>query len=194
MSSGPGRKNEKLRTKEIATAQKYMAKNQELDYYHAKREERRAARRFYRDGVIPNGGPIEGFQAPGGVCSGGQQGSGGIPIGVGDPWGDEIFVGGRRGPRSGRGGFMGPCIPIVGEVPNGGQQGSGGGGNVDAGGAEPGHKIFPTVRGPEKKGIFPTQADDKPAKPTPYNYAEPPGRRGGGGFGGMGGMGRGGRG
>jgi hypothetical protein len=145
MSSGPGRKNEQLRTKEIATAQKYMAKNQELDHYHAKREERRAARRFYMDGVIPNGGPMEGFQAPGGVCSGGQQGSGG-------------------------------------------------GRNVDAGGAEPGHKMFPTVRGPEKKGIFPTQADGKPAKPTPYNYAEPPGRRGGGGFGGMGGMGRGGRG
>jgi hypothetical protein len=37
MSSGPGRKNEKPRTKEIATAQKYIAKNQELDYYYAKR-------------------------------------------------------------------------------------------------------------------------------------------------------------
>jgi hypothetical protein len=178
MYSGPGRKNEKLRAKEIATAQKYMAKNQELGDYHAKREERRAARRFYRDGVIPIGIPMEGFQVPGGVPSGGKQGSGGILIGVGDPWGDEIVVGEGRGPKRGRCGLMGPGMPIVGGVRNGGQQvGGGGGGNVDAGGAEPGHKMFPTVRGREKKGIFPTQADGKPAKPTPYNYAEPPGRR-----------------
>jgi hypothetical protein len=197
---GPGRKNEKLRAKEIATAQRFMAKEQELNDYHAKREARRAARRFDRDGMVPIEGPVEGFQVPGGVPSGGQQGSGGIPIGVGDLWGDKIFVGERRGPRSGRGGLMGPGIPIVGEVPNGGQQVGGGGRNVDAGRAEPGHKMFPTVREPEKKGIFPTQADGKPAKPTPYNYAELPGRRGGGGFGGMGGgahgmggMGRGGR-
>jgi hypothetical protein len=186
--SGPSRKNEKRRAKEIAEAQRWVANGQEM----IDRYDRESKRRAVRHGLgqysgIPINGPIEGFQVPGGDPSGGQQGGGDIPMGVSDPWGGQIFVRERRGPRRGRGGIIWPGMPIVGEVPNGRQEGGGSGGTVDAGEAEPGHKMFPTVRGPEKNGIFPTQADGKPAKPTPYNYAEPPGLKGGGGFGGMGG-------